>query len=329
MRICLLGDISGNLDEGMKNTTYYLYRELLKSHKVIVLHPRQVLRPSAVLKIKKFRPDVLHYVHGSSIRSFLVVKYLASVLPRSKSIVFITHPEFSKWESLGLGFFKPDLVLVQSKLMDDFFSRKGFKTYWLPSGVDINKFSSVSETRRLELRRKYQLEEDKFIVLHIGPIRANRNLELLIPIHQQEGIQVVIAGSTTVRADENVVKQLRDAGCIVWVKYFPNIEELFQLADCYVFPVMSDDGAVQVPLTVLEAAACNLPVITTPFGGLPDLVGEREGLFYVRTPKEILSAVEHCKNCKVEPRKWAVEFSWERIGRQLVNLYETLWETDR
>ncbi len=326
MRICLLGDISGNLDEGMKNTTYYLYSELSKSYEVEVVHPRKTLLPSAVLK---FKPDILHYIHGSSIRSFLITRYLASIFPGSKSIVSATHPQFSKWEKLALGFFKPDLVLVQSKSMEDFFSRKGFKTAWLSGGVDVDKFSPVPKAKRLELRRKYGLEEDKLIVLHVGHVRPNRNLELLVPIQQQGGIQVVIAGSTTVRADERVAQRLKDAGCVVWVKYFPNIEELFQLADCYVFPVMTDNGAVQVPLTVLEAAACNLPVVTTPFGGLPDLVGEREGLFYVQTPEEMLSAVKRCRDCKVEPRRWAVEFSWEKIGKRLTRIYKDLIEEEK
>lgn len=324
MRICLLGDISGNLDEGMKNTTYYLYRKLSKFHEVTVVHPRKALLPSVILSVKGFKPDVLHYIHGSSVRSFLITKYLAFIFPEAKSVVSVTHPQFSKWERLTIGFFKPDLVLVQSKLMKDVLSPKGFETSWLPSGMDMEKFSPVQGASRLELRRKYGLKNDKFIVLHVGPVKPNRNLELLIPIQQQEGVQVVIAGSTTVQADEKMIQQLKNAGCIVWIRYFPNIEELFQLADCYIFPVMSEDGAVQVPLTVLEAAACNLPVVTTPFGGLPDLVGEREGLFYAQTPEEMLKAVEQCKNCKAEPRKWAVEYSWKKIVKRLVSIYENL-----
>lgn len=324
MRICLLGDISGNLDEGMKNTTYYLYRELSKSHEVMVVHPRKFFLPSVILKLRAFRPNIFHYIHGTSVRSFLVTKYLASAFPKSKSLVLVTHPGFSKWESLAIGLFKPDMVLVQSKPLKNFFSKKGFETSWLPSGVDLEKFSPVSAERQLELRQKYGLKEDKFVVLHVGHITPNRNLELLVPIQRQEGVQVVIAGSTIVQADEKIAQKLMGAGCIVWVRYFPNIEELFQLADCYVFPVMTADGAVQVPLTVLEAAACNLPVITTLFGGLPDLVGERAGLFYAKTPEEILRVVEQCRNCKVDPRRWAVEFSWEKVGERLMGLYEAL-----
>lgn len=324
MRICLLGDVSGNLDEGMKNMTYCLCRELSRSHKVIVIHPRKVLLPLTVLALKKFKPNVLHYVHGSSIRSFLVTKCLVSMFPKSKSIVLVTYPRFSKCESLITGFFKPDMVLVQSKFMNDFFSRKGFKTSWFPSGVDVEKFSSVSKAKRLELRRKYGLKEDSFIVLHVGPVKPSRSLELLMPIQRRKGAQVLIAGSTTVSKEKRFAQRLKDAGCIVWVRYFQNIEELFQLADCYVFPVMTDNGAVQIPFTVLEAAACNLPVVTTPFGGLPDLIGEREGLFYAKTSKELLGAVEECKDCNAKPRRWAVEYSWEKIGQRLVNIYEGL-----
>jgi len=214
-------------------------------------------------------------------------------------------------------------VLVQSKPIWDLFSKDGFRTFWFPSGVDVAKFSPVSKARRLELRKQYGLKEDDFIVLHVGHIRPNRNLEELVPIQRQQGIQVVVAGSTSFQADEKTHQQLRDAGCIVWIRYFPRVEELFQLSDCYVFPVTTTDGAVQIPLTILEAAACNLPVVTTPFGGLLDLVGQRVGLFYIRTPAEMQKAVEECRNCSIEPRKWSVEFSWQNIVDQLIDLYRS------
>jgi len=328
LRVCLLGDIMGNLDEGMKNISYYLHKELSKFHRVAVVHPRKVILPHVLLKIRRFNPDIFFYVHGSSSRSFFIVKCLSIIFTKAKTGILVAHPDFSKLGELLIGIMKPDVVVVQSKAMEGFFDNKGFRILWLPSGVDTKKFTPCSKEQKLALRRKYGIPVDKFTVLHVGPIRANRNPEVLVSIQKKPDVQVVIAGSTTVRADEAVLQQLKDARCIVWIGYFPNIEELFRLADCYVFPVMTDDGAVQVPLTVLEAAACNLPVVTTPFGGLPDMVGEKEGLFYVRTLEEVLKAVEDCKDCKAASRQWAVEFSWERIGERLVEIYRDLIEKE-
>ncbi len=68
--------------------------------------------------------------------------------------------------------------------------------------------------------------------------------------------------------------ELRRAGVLLITHYLPEIVELYQAADAYVFPVPpnpADPSAIDLPLSVLEAAACNLPILATRFGALPDL----------------------------------------------------------
>jgi len=52
-------------------------------------------------------------------------------------------------------------------------------------------------------------------------------------------------------------------------RYIKKIEEIYQLSDCYIFPITFEGGGISILLSVLEAMACNLPVVTTKFGGLP------------------------------------------------------------
>ena len=62
-----------------------------------------------------------------------------------------------------------------------------------------------------------------------------------------------------------------------------NIEEVYALSDCYVFPTppMNKINSIEIPLSVLEAMACNLSVITTKFGALPKVFEEGDGLIFV------------------------------------------------
>lgn len=53
------------------------------------------------------------------------------------------------------------------------------------------------------------------------------------------------------------------------------------MADCYLFPVRDDIASIDLPLSVLEAMSCNLPFITTRFGGLDEVFEEGEGLFFL------------------------------------------------
>ncbi|MCR4432277.1 MAG: glycosyltransferase [Tepidanaerobacteraceae bacterium] len=240
-------------------------------------------------------------------------------------MVAATHPNLSRFGNFMVRFLKPDIVFVQSRKSEEFFKNKGCWTALLPSGVDLNRFHPISFDKKTSLRQQYGLPENAFIVLHVGPIKSNRNLKVLKSIQKEMDVQVLIAGSTTVKADIRIANDLEKAGCIVWVRYFPSIEHLFQLSDCYVFPVLSSDGAVQVPLTVLEAAACNLHIVTTPFGGLTEFLSEGNGLYYFNNAHDMINALNICrKNRSVQTRSLTEAFSWEKVTAHILKCYRNL-----
>ena len=62
--------------------------------------------------------------------------------------------------------------------------------------------------------------------------------------------------------------------------YLQSIQEIYQLADVYLFPVMDIENCIDVPLSVLEAASCNLPIVTTEYGELTAF-REQEGFLFI------------------------------------------------
>ena len=103
-------------------------------------------------------------------------------------------------------------------------------------------------------------------------------------------------------------------GLIVVHKYIPSIEEMYQLADWYVFPVLKNDAAIETPLSVLEAMSTNLPVLTTRFGSLPDTFHEDKHFKFVSDPNDNVETLrngfpDNCKNReKINP------FTWEAVA---------------
>jgi len=99
---------------------------------------------------------------------------------------------------------------------------------------------------------------------------------MLAALQTLPGVQTLLAGSRSTPQDATLIEELRAAGVRVIADFVPHVEELYQLADLYVFPCPPDapaeqTPAIEVPLSVLEALACDLPVATTRFGGLPAL----------------------------------------------------------
>ena len=93
MNVLMLGDISGNLDEGMKNTTSHLHREISRNHDVMVLHPRRAVWPSTVREIRKFQPNVIHYLHGPSLLSLIVIRWLSIWTSGARTVISATQPD--------------------------------------------------------------------------------------------------------------------------------------------------------------------------------------------------------------------------------------------
>jgi glycosyltransferase involved in cell wall biosynthesis len=98
------------------------------------------------------------------------------------------------------------------------------------------------------------------------------------------------------------------------------------MADCYLFPVRNDTASIDLPLSVLEAMSCNLPVITTRFGGLDEIFDEGEGLFFLDDDNQLKKNVEIVREglVDIETRKKVMALSWEKVGRTLDGIYERI-----
>lgn len=336
MRICVLGEFNVDLVEGMRVSSFYIAKEISKSHQVLSLDSRKVASRTFWRRLKDFNPQVIHYIHGSSLKSFILLKSVSLYCQKPKTVISMMHPHFSISKHL-ISFIKPDLTLVQSDEMEHTFKSLKCRTEFLPTcGVDVEKFNPRLRNIKEELREKYGIDKDKFIILHVGHAIKGRNVLPLNKLQEEDDCQVVIV------IDEKFIKQnfqkkifhqLREDGCIIWAKYFKHIEEIYALSDCYLFPVLPKKdmlgrniaSSIEMPLSVLEAMSCNLPVITTKFGALPRVFKEGNGLFFAEGEKEILNALEKIKDgMQLKTRDKVLPYSWENVVKRLEENYEHL-----
>jgi glycosyltransferase involved in cell wall biosynthesis len=150
----------------------------------------------------------------------------------------------------------------------------------------------------------------------VGHINRNRNIELLSRITELEDVQILLLGSTSTSHDESLVHELSRNNVKIIRNYLPHVEEVYQLADIYLFPVKSEGAAVGVPLSVLEAMACNLPIICTSFGGLPLLFKAGEGVFYYDNEAELPQLISDIKGGPMYSTRGRVEpYAWKNVAR--------------
>ena len=89
---------------------------------------------------------------------------------------------------------------------------------------------------------------------------------------------------------------MQDSGIIIYNHFFSKIQEIYQLSDIYVFPVEKNTGSIGMPLSVLEARGCGIPVLTTDYGCLKTFLNDDfNGIFYSKS-SDFLVSVNNIKS---------------------------------
>lgn len=189
------------------------------------------------------------------------------------------------------------------------------KVHYVKAGVDTVQFTEIESKQRKTLREKFGYSDTDTIVLHTGHMVEARNIRKLMDL--DKSFRIILIISTSTRWDENLYNDLKQCPNIKIIhKYIPKIEEYFQIADVYYFPV-EEVGCVDVPLSVLEAAACGTPVVTTPYGELKAFK-ETKSFRFINDFAESNFLIESVKECRENNnRNQILEYDWNHVVERL------------
>jgi glycosyltransferase involved in cell wall biosynthesis len=328
-----------NLGEGGRNTAFNLVKSLsmkvnnLQVYSMAVTNlamtpcyplPRNklFLDYGFARRLRQFSPDAVLYLPASSgtLGGFLRGYMLKLLSGLTKTALICLQPRPISPVLRVLSRMKIiDMAFAQSQQSLKSLKTAGFDTYWLPGGVDAHRFSSVSSTQKKLLRRKYGFSETDRIIVHVGHLESGRNIQYVTPLPAR-GYSFVLVVSGQFQHDQQLKKSLLVAGIRLICEYMENIEEIYQLADVYLFPTFRVNSAIEAPLSVLEAMSCNLPVVTTRFGALPDMFQEGNGLFFFENQDELSIQIEKAinySNCNT--RNMVSHYSWDAMADRVLS----------
>jgi glycosyltransferase involved in cell wall biosynthesis len=345
-RICFYTEVlSSPVDEGIRRVAFTIAKILpeyceatiicstgLKHEEIERLHVVGSQKPFFKLYfnqelrqlLAKISRGTILYIPSapSNFTSFIRASILAHHARSAKTVLFLLQlPTLSAVKKKLIGsIFRPDLILVPSKEMEWKLVDAGCRAKFVPLGVDTDKFTPASDEHKEHLRRKYGIDTEAFVVLHVGHLNENRNLRLFIDVKKATNAQIIIAGSTSTHHDKNLVLQLRNEDIICLDSFIQDIEELYQLSDLYVFPTLpGTGGCIEMPLSVLEAMACNIRVASTRYGGLPDIFEEKDGFLFADNNKRVVEIVAETKRIHpVRTREMVMPYNWENVIRMIL-----------
>ena len=327
-------NLSPPYDEGIKNICVNIikgmvnsYRSQLITDEGIGIVDNQICYPlgktfivkDLILLLRKLQPNNILYIPNSSltIASFARAAILRFISPRSKIYVMgLQERKHSYLTKIFLKLIKPHGLFVLSEKMRHDSSGLSNQIEVFTPGVDINRFIPVSVDEKKHLRQQYNISENAYVILHVGHLKKSRNLDIIVDALQgMSSIFVVVASSTfNIEKDLSVVSMLKQSNTIIMAETIDAIENIYKISDCYVFPVIEKTGATEMPLSVLEAMAVNLAVITTPYGALPEVFPENrtKGFFFAHDAASFAEALQAVMKIEsIETRKMVESYSWQ------------------
>lgn len=185
------------------------------------------------------------------------------------------------------------------------------------NGVDLARFHPPTTQAVLDLHAKYNITKPYFLL--VGSAGGYKNAKMLVEalglLSSQHGFNILLASRSGIPGE---LKQSVAQGTVYPVAL--SDDELcaaYGGAVAFVYPSLYEGFG----LPVLEAMACNCPVITNRKASLPEVAGE--AALYASTPEELANALCDVQKPSIQQqlivagRAQVKKFSWEKCASQL------------
>ena len=272
-------------------------------------------------------PVVLHTFHGHVFHSYFgkfksevyrrIEKRLAS---RSSGIIAISDQQ-------------------KIELSEKFAIADKNKIEVIPLGFDLNQFQDNLEIKRKKTRDKYNLSNDQIAVAIIGRLAPIKNHKLFLDtidiVNRQTSKKTVffIVGDGETRKEiEEQIEQIKinqsiDIRLTSWIRDI----QTFNAGMDIICLTSNNEGT---PVSLIEAQACNIPVISTDVGGVKDIVFNNETGFIVpknnveKFAEKLLLLIEDKKKReKMSQNGWSFvkdNFHYQRLVKDMELYYKKL-----
>lgn len=223
------------------------------------------------------------------------------------------------------------LLLKMSRAKITVFSKRSYELYssivgekrvtYLKAAVDTEKFVPAAPEKVAQLKVQFGFDVNKKVVLHVGHLNRGRNVEQLEKLTDKYQALLVTSTQTKDEQDAELRKELLSCGVRIIDSYVPDIERIYQMSDVYLFPVVEQGRCIDVPLSCMEAAACNKPIVTTDFGEMREFVG-RDGFCFISSFEEgaLCSEIDKALEMKnISTRSAVMGYDWQKATSVLTD----------
>jgi len=286
--------------------------------------PRPILR--LVQIIRKWQPDV---VHSHMVHANLLARIVRPLAP-FPVLVCTAHSidEGGRLREVLYRLTDPfcDLTTQVSQAGLERYVHVGavprHKICYIPNGVDTERFKPNLEDR---LKVRKELGVEGFVWLAVGRFDPPKDYPNMLQafarvVHKHLNTMLLIAGDGPLRKTmENMTRELGVEKHVKFLGIRRDIPQLMNAADAY---VMSSEWE-GMPMVLLEASACGLPIVATNVGGNAEIVLDGQTGFLVppKSQEALSQAMLRMMDLPEEVR--------EKMGEQARKHIESNFSLDR
>lgn len=303
------------------------------------------------LRIKALKLDLIHTHTEFTIGLFgrFMARRLKIPMIHTYHTMYEDYTNYLLWFRRGRGVVKQfmrqssrqfvsryDIVVVPSIKTKKALRRYGVRNdiRILPTGIDLKKFRiyDAADPFLIELRKNLNISDTAKIVLSLGRVSEEKSIDVILSqmraLSDAVGeVVLLIVGDGPYMGELKKMSQrlgiedlIRFAGRVPWTE----VSSYYSLVDVYVSASKTETQG----LTILEAMACQVPVVVYDDDNIVDLVIERQtGRLFKNSNEltqcliEFLTNVEFSEQIERQARTMAVNFSCENFGKEMETIY--------
>lgn len=316
-----------NLIDDLK--AYRAIRKLIREHQPDIVHTHAAKAGALgrLAAIHEKVPVIVHTFHGHVFDGYFspfitkvfirIERWLAN---RSTAIVAISEEQ------------KQDIV-VKYKVA------KEQKVKIVPLGFDLEKFQKNRAEKRAEIRHKYQLDENTVAIAIVGRLAPIKNHSMFISVLKKIAtktntkVHAFIVGDGLERekleVQANEIPKTANFN-ITFTSWIKDIAQFNCGMDIMCLTSLNEG----TPVSLIEAQACNLPIISTNVGGVASVFKNGESGYLVESEnveafaEKLLDLIENKeKRQKMSQNGWTYvrdKYDYKTLVANMNNLYEEL-----
>lgn len=200
-------------------------------------------------------------------------------------------------------------------------------------GLDLNKFKMISDDAKQRIRKKLNLREDDFFAISVAQLIKRKNhivlIEAVAKLNNPKFHLFICGDGIQEKELKKKVNELNLQNQIHFLGFRKDIYQLCSAADLFLFASLQEG----LPVAIMEAMACGLPIIASEIRGNTDLITAEKGGYLVQ-PTDVgkfADRIEFVMDNRSEIGRMEAynlkkirNYSEKKVMEQMVELYHSI-----